>query len=152
MYSSNREKQIKFTKSKLKSDGIIGFIEKFSNTDANEFFKREQIKDIYFKRRFFSEEDIFLKKKNVLSDMNNGLVTLEQFIDALSKFFAYAVINWNSGNFYTLYASNNKNNLLNFLSYMPSSLIPDKYVHIELPTALLTLNKSEIKYRTIKEN
>ena len=33
MYSPDRAKQIKFTKEKLKKDGIIGFIEKFSNKD-----------------------------------------------------------------------------------------------------------------------
>ena len=41
MYSPDRAKQIKFTKEKLKNDGIIGFIEKFSNKDITEFLKRE---------------------------------------------------------------------------------------------------------------
>ena len=70
MYSPDRAKQIKFTKEKLKKDGIIGFIEKFSNKDITEFLKREHIKDSLFKNRFFSQKD------NVLTDMNNGLVTL----------------------------------------------------------------------------
>ena len=35
MYSPDRAKQIKFTKEKLKKDGIIGFMEKFSNKDMN---------------------------------------------------------------------------------------------------------------------
>lgn len=72
----DRAKQIKFTKEKLKKDGIIGFIEKFSNKDITEFLKREHIKDSLFKNRFFSQKDIQLKKDNVLTDMNNGLVTL----------------------------------------------------------------------------
>ena len=76
MYSPDRAKQIKFTKEKLKKDGIIGFIEKFSNKDITEFLKREHIKDSLFKNRFFSQKDIQLKKDNVLTDMNNGLVTL----------------------------------------------------------------------------
>mgnify|MGYP007014238809 FL=1 len=63
-------------KEKLKKDGIIGFIEKFSNKDITEFLKREHIKDSLFKNRFFSQKDIQLKKDNVLTDMNNGLVTL----------------------------------------------------------------------------
>lgn len=49
MYSPDRAKQIKFTKEKLKKDGIIGFIEKFSNKDITEFLKREHIKDSLFK-------------------------------------------------------------------------------------------------------
>ena len=53
MYSPDRAKQIKFTKEKLKKDGIIGFIEKFSNKDITEFLKREHIKDSLFKNRFF---------------------------------------------------------------------------------------------------
>ena len=52
MYSPDRAKQIKFTKEKLKKDGIIGFIEKFSNKDITEFLKREHIKDSLFKNRF----------------------------------------------------------------------------------------------------
>lgn len=50
MYSPDRAKQIKFTKEKLKKDGIIGFIEKFSNKDITEFLKREHIKDSLFKK------------------------------------------------------------------------------------------------------
>ena len=87
MYSPDRAKQIKFTKEKLKkeisrfknsmqSPAEAGFIEKFSNKDITEFLKREHIKDSLFKNRFFSQKDIQLKKDNVLTDMNNGLVTL----------------------------------------------------------------------------
>ncbi len=125
MYSPDRAKQIKFTKEKLKKDGIIGFIEKFSNKDITEFLKREHIKDSLFKNRFFSQKDIQLKKDNVLTDMNNGLVTIDTFKNILADFFKYAVINWNSGNFYTVYASNSKNNLLSFLSNMTPALTPN---------------------------
>ena len=68
-----------------------------------------------------------------------------------ADFFKYAVINWNSGNFYTVYASNSKNNLLSFLSNMTPALTPNQFVHTDLPVALLNLNKNEIKYRVIKE-
>lgn len=151
MYSPDRAKQVKFTKEKLKNDGIIGFIEKFSNKDITEFLKREHIKDSLFKNRFFSQKAIRLKKENVLTDMNNCLVTIDTFKNILANFFKYAVINWNSGNFYTVYASNSKNNLLSFLSNMTPALTPSKFVHTKLPVPLLNLNEDDIKYRVVKE-
>lgn len=151
MYSSDRRSQIKYAKEKLKSDGIMGFIEKFSNTDLREFNKREFIKDNYFKKSFFSQVDINKKRQTVLGDMHNNLVTLEEFTKILSEFFNYAIVNWNSGNFYTIYSSNNKNNLLDFLSEMTESLTPKEFVHHQLPVILFGLTKNEIKYRRIKE-
>ena len=76
MYSPDRAKQIKFTKEKLKNKVWKPKRGKFSNKDITEFLKREHIKDSLFKNRFFSQKDIQLKKDNVLTDMNNGLVTL----------------------------------------------------------------------------
>ena len=151
MYSPDRAKQIKFTKEKLKKDGIIGFIEKFSNKDITEFLKREHIKDSLFKTRFFSQKAIQLKKDNVLTDMNNCLVTIDTLKNILADFFKYAVINWNSRNFYTVYASNSKNNLLSFLSNMTPALTPSQFVHTKLPVPLLNLNEDDIKYRVVKE-
>ena len=63
----------------------------------------------------------------------------------------YAVINWNSGNFYTVYASNSKNNLLSFLSNTTPALTPSQFVHTKLPVPLLNLNEDDIKYRVVKE-
>lgn len=151
MYSSDRRSQIKYTKEKLKPDGIMGFIEKFSNTNLKEFNEREFIKDNYFKKLFFSQVDINKKRENVLGDMHNCLVTLEEFTAILSELFDYAIVNWNSGNFYTIYASNNKDNLLDFLSKMTESLTPKRFVHHQLPVILFGLTKNEIKYRKIKE-
>jgi|UPI00041617CA hypothetical protein len=100
---------------------------------------------------FFSQVDINKKRENVLGDMHNGLVTLEEFTAILSELFDYAIVNWNSGNFYTIYASNNKDNLLDFLSKMTESLTPKRFVHHQLPVILFGLTKNEIKYRKIKE-
>lgn len=83
--------------------------------------------------------------------MNNCLVTIDTFKNILANFFKYAVINWNSGNFYTVYASNSKNNLLSFLSNMTPALTPSQFVHTKLPVPLLNLNEDDIKHRVVKE-
>ena len=87
----------------------------------------------------------------MLGDMHNGLVTLEEFTAILSELFDYAIVNWNTGNFYTIDASNNKDNLLEFLSKMTEPLTPKRFVHHQLPVILFGLTKNEIKYRKIKE-
>ena len=56
MYSPDRAKQIKFTKEKLKKDGIIGFIEKFSNKDITE---NENISKTHFLKIDFSHKKTF---------------------------------------------------------------------------------------------
>lgn len=50
--------------------------------------------------------------------MDNGEVSLLEFKQELVKSFHYAVITWNSGNFYTIVASNSKKNIEKFISYM----------------------------------
>ena len=76
---------------------------------------------------------------------------LEEFTAILSEFFDSAIANLNSENFYTIYASKNKDNLLDFLSKMAESLTPKRFVHHQLPVILFGLTKNVIKYRKIKK-
>jgi cyclopropane fatty-acyl-phospholipid synthase-like methyltransferase len=62
MYSNDRNEQISFIKRKLKSDGIMIFLEKMK-ADNDEYILRESEKDILFKSRYFSNNEI--EKKNL---------------------------------------------------------------------------------------
>jgi len=149
MYNNDRYSQIEFTKKKLKPDGIIGFIEKFAHDSIEDFLRREEMKDYFFKKRFFSSSDIQTKREDVLNTMHNCLVTLEAFKNICLKFFDYAVAIWNSGNFYTIYASNSKQNLLNILSLMPKSFTPSEFIHDPVPFCLYGLSNRELVNREI---
>lgn len=94
MYSNERNKQIAFIKKKLKSDGIIGFVEKFTMEDDIEYRLREDQKDLLFKRLYFTSAEIEDKRSEILEQMDTGEVTLSVFKGALRYYFKYAVIIW----------------------------------------------------------
>lgn len=140
MYGNNRKDQIDYVKQKLKADGLLVFIEKFNCEYDEEYIRREEIKDQYFKNRFFEQEDIIQKRYEVLDTMHNGQVTLKEFSASLSDHFKYATIIWNSTNFYSIIASNSKKNLLQFVHEMPEVFIPKQFCFMDkLPYPLLGL-------------
>lgn len=140
MYGNNRKDQIDYVKQKLKADGLMVFIEKFNCEYDEEYIRREEIKDQYFKNRFFEQEDIIQKRYEVLDTMHNGQVTLKEFSVSLSDHFKYAIIIWNSTNFYSIIASNSKKNLLQFVHEMPEVFIPKEFCFMDkLPYPLLGL-------------
>ena len=129
MYGKERELPIKYFKQILKKDGISIFFEKNSHSSREEFLKREKQKNELFKTKFFSKQDINEKNKEVLSIMDNQLVTKEELIAAISKNYKYIVHIWNSGNFNIFVASDNKNNLERFIKIMPSNVIDEEFVY-----------------------
>lgn len=138
MYSNNRAKQIEFVKKKLKSDGMICFIEKFNCESKNEYFIRENNKDTNFKTGYFDSDEIMKKRREVLETMDDGQVTLKEFANCLQKYFKSAAIIWNSTNFYSIIASDSKTNFLDFVSGMPSAFIPKEFCYLEkLPVFIL---------------
>lgn len=145
MYSKARYKQIAHLKTKLKKNGIMGFVEKFSADNIEEYMYREYQKDNLFKIIYFSNKEIKNKKDQVLTYMNNGQVTISEFTTALLKIFQYAIITWNSGNFYSIYASDSKDNLIKFLNKMSKPLIPEEYVYKKLPTPLVGFSNIDIE-------
>lgn len=136
MYSANRVAQIGFVKQFLKDDGIFLFVEKFRHPDTAEYVRRELQKDYGYKVRYFSQDQIDQKNKQVLERMNLNEVTLEAMANALREHFSYACITWNSGNFYTLAASNSAANLCELVALMCEPCIPYEYVYENLPAPL----------------
>lgn len=137
MYSANRTEPIKLMKKNLKKDGIIVLIEKIKNSNIAEFAKREQQKDNDFKRQFFSQNSIDSKKQTIVNEMNEMLVSIEELSRSIEQNFTYAVITWNSGNFYTVIASDNRENLSAFTNCMLRPAILDKYQYLTLPKQIL---------------
>jgi len=147
MYSNNRYEQISFVKDKLVDDGIFIFVEKFRNKSAEEYMKREKQKDKLFKSRYFSPEQIELKKRDVLSVMNNFEVSLLDFCKSLKRIFKNAVIVWNSGNFYTILASNSQESLTELISNLIPPCIPSIFCYEQLPKVLFGLDEVRLEFR-----
>ena len=129
MYSPSRAKQIEYVAQHLKADGIFVFVEKFRARDAQDYQRREEQKDFGFKARYFPRDDIEKKKTAVLGTMHDNEVTLSEMCDAIHAQFRHCVMTWNSGNFYSLAASNARENLDLYLSRMAPAAIPHEYVY-----------------------
>jgi len=136
MYSPNRPDQIEFVSQHLKDDGLFLFVEKFKTTDIDDYQRRELQKDHGFKARFFDPTEIMAKKTNVLTVMNQSEVTLAQMSDAVKRCFHQCHVTWNSGNFYTLLASNSPKKIERFLSGLIEPAIPREYVYADIPYCL----------------
>lgn len=138
MYSPNRFDQIRFVLQHLRHDGIFVFVEKFLHDDENEYRLRERQKDFGFKARYFSGTDIKSKEDAVLTHMDKNEVTLTDMAQVLKRFFASCFVTWNSGNFYTLVASNSSANLETFISKLAGPALPNEYIYAELPYELFS--------------
>lgn len=136
MYSPNRKDQIAFVMQHLKADGILLLVEKFQHEDVDEYRRREQQKDLGFKGRYFSTEQIQAKEDEVLTRMNDNEVTLAELAEVLSKVFVESYVTWNSGNFYTIAASNSARNVRSLVSKMGRPALPREYVYETLPRKL----------------
>lgn len=136
MYSPNRSEQIDFVKQYLKKDGIFLFVEKFRQADPAEYLRRELQKDCGYKVRYFSPDQIEQKTRQILKRMNLNEVTLQTMAAEIGEHFNHACMTWNSGNFYTLAASDNAENLSELVEHMFKPCIPQEYVYENLPNVL----------------
>ncbi len=143
MYSANRSDQIEFVSQHLKDDGLFFFVEKFKAADGDDYQRRELQKDHGFKSRFFEPADVTSKKANVLTVMNHSEVTLAQMSDAVMRCFHQCHVIWNSGNFYTLLASNSSTNIERFMTGLIEPAIPQEYVYADIPYCLHSLWASD---------
>lgn len=116
------------------------FFEKMLYPSKIEYSRRERQKDRGFKSRYFTENEIDSKRETV-----RGQVTLGEFIEVLSGEFAAAVITWNSGNFYTIAASDSRENLTRLVQAMSPPAIPDEYLYETLPRPLFGLGELEFR-------
>ncbi|TPL46531.1 class I SAM-dependent methyltransferase [Mesorhizobium sp. B2-4-6] len=129
MYSPNRPGQIEFVSQHLKQDGIFVFVEKFRAAEETDYRLREYQKDFGFKARYFPPDEIEKKKAAVLNTMFGNEVTLAAMAEAIHQHFSHCVLTWNSGNFYSLTASNSEENLNRYVSQMGNPAIPHEYVY-----------------------
>ncbi|KAJ6076018.1 hypothetical protein N7499_007999 [Penicillium canescens] len=137
MYSPTRDEQVGFVVQSLKEDGIFVFVEKFRHADIDEYERRELQKDYGFKARYFSSSEVAAKGKDVLVTMSQNQVTLDDMAAILHRYFRHCSINWNSGNFYTLVASNNQVNLDRFVACLGAPAIPKEFEYEDnLPRSL----------------
>lgn len=139
MYSPNRPKQVEYVTQHLREGGIFVFLEKFRAADEDDYQRREDQKDYGFKARYFAHDEIERKKTAVLGTMFNNEVTLEEMARAVSAHFNYCIMTWNSGNFCSLAASNNKENLDLYVSQMPGPAIPHEYVYEPILSPISTI-------------
>jgi hypothetical protein len=145
MYSPNRPAQIGFVSQHLKEDGVMIFVEKFRHVDVLEYQRREQQKDHGFKARYFSSEDLVKKGKMILTSMNLNEVPLEDMAKAIRPYFRHCFVTWNSGNFYTLIASNNLPNINSFMAGLIEPAIPGEFVYGTLPRSLFEEHDTKIE-------
>ena len=142
--SPNRAAQITHVSQHLKNDGLFIFVQIFSHVDADEYQRREMQKDHGFKARYFSRSDLVKKEKGVLRTIHGNEVTLEEMETVLSARYRHCYVTWNSGNFYTLVASNSSKNLGRFVRGLVEPAIPHEYVYGTLPRRFFSENNMEI--------
>lgn len=147
MYGRERRIPIALAARNLRPDGIFVMLEKFAQADEQEFLRRERQKDEDFKARFYCSEKIAEKKRTIVEGMDRQLVTLEEYKSDLSGLFSDAVIIWNSGNFFTVAASNDADRLSSFIAHLAPPAIPDTFRYVDLPRAILNESHATYKFR-----
>ncbi len=126
-YSRDRDSQIAHIKQFLKPGGLVFFLEKLNHSDPEEYRRREKIKDEVYKPRYFSAEDIRWKREQMLEQMKTGQVTLEELVDALSSHFKYVHLLWSSSNFCEFVASDDLNQIEEFLALLGPVVQPAQF-------------------------
>ncbi|AMB87590.1 hypothetical protein AWM79_20765 [Pseudomonas agarici] len=126
-YTRDRNGQISHIKQFLKPSGLVFFLEKLNHPDAEEYLRRERIKDEEFKTRYFSEEEIRWKRQQMLKQMQNGQVTLEELVGALSTRFKCIHLLWSSSNFCELVASDDPEQIERFLDILGPVVQPANF-------------------------
>ena len=128
MYGKKRKEPIAYMRRLLKEDGLFFFMEKLLQKDEDEYNRREELKDTFFKNQYFSPKQIDDKKINILSEMRQGQVTLDMLLSGIKANFRYAWMIWNSANFYEIVASDSFENIDLFMSLIDDPYVPDKFL------------------------
>ena len=144
MYSPDRESQLDFIAPRIRPGGLLVQLQKLSQPNIDSYLERERQKDELFKPRFFSKAQIAAKKRDVLDTMMDLQVDLKASGSALRSYFRYAVITWNSGNFYTIVSSNSLKSLGSFVTSMVRPAIPPEFCYEDLPHVLVNAGKDPI--------
>ncbi|MEP7109836.1 MAG: hypothetical protein ABI760_17705, partial [Ferruginibacter sp.] len=91
----------------IKDDGVFIAEEKV-NEDSSKWIANENKKDADFKSKYYTSEDITVKKEEVLVGMRGHQASEERLQEALASRFKYVEQYWDSGNFKGYLASNSK--------------------------------------------
>jgi len=137
MYGRDRDKQTGFIAPRVSPNGVLVQVQKLTHRDSETYLERERQKDEVFKSRFFSGTQIVEKRRDVLDTMFDFQVDLETTRSALRSYFQYAVVTWNSGNFYTIVSSNSLDSLRDFVGSMVKPAIPSEFCYEQLPHILV---------------
>ncbi|MTH95941.1 hypothetical protein [Roseibium sp. RKSG952] len=124
-FSKKRKEYVGYMCPLLKEDGLFFFTEKLMQADHRHYMDREHAKDKYFKSRYFTDQMIAAKKEDFLRTMEACQVTLEELVEGISYHFETIYMVWNSGNFYELAASNNKDRLEAYVGSLVAPFVPD---------------------------
>jgi SAM-dependent methyltransferase len=123
-YTPDRAGQVSHVKQFLKPGGLVFFLEKLNHPNPDEYLRRERIKDEEFKTRYFSEEEIYWKRQQMLEQMQHGQVTLEELVSALSTRFKTVHLLWSSSNFCEFVASDDPKQIEQFLDLLGPAIQP----------------------------
>lgn len=137
MYGRDRDNQTGFISPRLRPNGVLVQVQKLTHQNIEAYLERERQKDGMFKSRFFSADQIVDKKRGVLDTMVDFQVDLVTSRSALRSHFRYAVVTWNSGNFYTFVSSNSLGSLRDFVMSMVKPAIPSEFCHEPVPQILV---------------
>lgn len=98
-FTKDRGPQIRRVKKMLSPNGIAIFVEKFSNVNEDIWNRNEDLKDKLWKSKFFTDEEIAAKKRNVLKDMGEYCYEYGAFKNLLRANFTYVAQIYHAGNF-----------------------------------------------------
>jgi len=147
MYDPERYEPIALARRNLRDDGIFVVIEKIRHEDPQEYLYRERQKDDEFKARYFDTSQISEKRSTILGHMQTMEASLGELTHALHQHFAAAAITWNSGNFYTIVASNTVANLISFVRALLPPAIPGAFCYETLPKVLFGIESGTLVFR-----
>jgi hypothetical protein len=136
MHAKNRAEQVAWICQNMRDDGLFICLEKCLLEDHVEYQRRENQKDDDFKIRYFSSQQIAEKKTSILQDMQTGQVLMSDLVEGIAATLKHVAVTWNSGNFYTIVASNDPKKVQEFCGYMLPPCIPAHFANTELPRTL----------------
>lgn len=96
-FTKDREVYIKELASRHK---YCVFFEKFTTRDKDLWQENERLKDALHKSKFFSEEELEKKRRDVLDDMGEYLVDIDDFKEMLGSYFTSVNHCFHAGNFH----------------------------------------------------
>ena len=102
---NDRAGQIKFIKENLLNDNGILIIEEKFLDDNKAIYDANETKKDFFKRQYYTEEQLNNKKLNVLLNMEGKQVSVQEIQRILGENFANVAQYWDAGNFKGFIAS-----------------------------------------------